>query len=187
MTLEGYCDDVLALGDSWDLVLGHSLGGALVVQIVSGRSQWADLVILEDPALVIDDAGAAMDSFTEPWNDPIDAATIAAANPRWLDRDVEVKVNALRDCGRETVVRTVEDSAPWDLRPLLGGLTMPTLLLGADPALGALVSPEFGTAIASSHPSITFEVVAGGSHSIHRDGYDAFWAGVDRFLAAQVT
>jgi pimeloyl-ACP methyl ester carboxylesterase len=110
---------------------------------------------------------------------------VAADNPRWHPRDVDVKVDMLRQCGRDTVVRTIEDSVPFDVAPLLATLTVPTLVLGGDPAHDSYVTPEAGEAIAASHPVIDFAVVAGGSHSMHRDAYDGFWAAISRFLLDQ--
>ena len=184
MTLEAYRDDVLELGESWDLVLGHSLGGAIALQAIGVRPEWAAALILEDPALVMDDVAAAVGSLTAPWHEPIDRASVAAANPRWHRRDVDVKVDMLRQCGRDTVVRTIEDSVPYDLRPLRNAITMPTLLLGADPQHEGFVSPAFGASIELAHPTVEFAVVAGGSHSMHRDAYEELWPAISRFVAA---
>jgi pimeloyl-ACP methyl ester carboxylesterase len=182
MTFESYRDDVLALSASWDLVVGHSLGGSIVLLALAARPAWADRVILVDPALVFADRDVAIDELAGPWDKPIDRATIAAERPEWDPREVDLKVDALRQSGRAPIVRTLEQSTPWDGRPLLDGLTMPALVLGADPELGAMVSPELGEAIARTHSSVDFEVVRGGSHSMHRDAYAAFWRIVDRWL-----
>jgi pimeloyl-ACP methyl ester carboxylesterase len=186
MTFEAYRDDVLALATSWDLVVGHSLGGSITLLALAARPDWAVRIILVDPALVFADRAAAIEELTEPWRKPIDRATIAAERPRWDPRDVDLKVDALRQSGRTSIVRTLEQSTPWDGRPLLGGLTMPTLILGADPELGSMVSPQLGEAIALAQPAVEFAVVRGGSHSMHRDAYDSFWSIIDRWLSRPV-
>ncbi len=183
MRLEDYRDDVLALADSWDLVLAHSLGGAIAVHAVAVRPGWTSRLILEDPALAILDHDQAMEEFTSPWTKPIDRATIAAEKPRWHPRDIDIKVEALCQVGRDAVVRTVDDNVPYDVRPLLAEVAVPTLMLGADPDYEPLVPPEMGMELAAAHDAIEFVVVEDGSHSMHRDAYDAFWSELDRFLA----
>ncbi len=55
-------------------------------------------------------------------------------------------------------------------------LSIPTLLLAADPDLTALIRPEMGDAAVDVNPLISFATVPNGDHSMHRDEYEAFWA-----------
>ncbi len=185
MRLDDYRDDLLALAPSWDLVLGHSLGGALALAALAVTPGWTDRLVLEDPLLILDDAEAARLDLREAVTEPIDdEATISARHPRWHPRDVEIEARSFRQCGADTVDRSLRDTGAFDLRPHFDALRVPTLLLGADPTLGATLPPELGGAIAAGYPDVRFEVVTGGSHSMHRDAYDEFWAILDQFLAA---
>ena len=54
-------------------------------------------------------------------------------------------------------------------------LDCPALLIAADPDENGLVTPEMGGEIAAANPHVTFGVLAGAGHSLHRDLYRAFW------------
>ena len=55
-------------------------------------------------------------------------------------------------------------------------------LLDRNPTLDALVSPDLGKEIVSANPLVTFEILEGAGHSLHRDSYDGFWRMVKAFL-----
>lgn len=185
MHLDDYRDDVLALGPSWDLVIGHSLGGALALSAMAVAPEWTGRLVLEDPLLMLEDPEAARLDLLEAVTEPIDdEAAIAAQHPRWHPRDVEIEARSFRQCGADTIDRSFRDTGAFDLRPLFDTIRIPTLLLGADPELGAVLPPELGEAIAAGSPSVQFEIVTGGSHSMHRDAHNEFWAIIDPFLAA---
>ena len=86
---------MLALGDAWDLVLGHSLGGAVAMLAQLARSSFARRLILADPVVEVQDPEEAMEWLMEPFLDPITEAAIAAAHPKWGAEDVRFKVAAL--------------------------------------------------------------------------------------------
>ena len=178
--LASYRDDVLGLGGAWDLVVGHSLGGAIAVLCHDADHGFSHSYVLEDPLLVMVDAEASLAWLLGPYNGEISVVAIAGEQPRWAREDVERKVEALRACDPDVVRRTIVDNAPWDLCSELRHVTVPVLLLGADPALGTLVSPERGAALSVSR-KIRFQTMEGAGHSIHRDSYEAFF---DEVMAA---
>ena len=59
----------------------------------------------------------------------------------------------------------------------------PTLLIAADPNEGGLVGPDLGDRIAAANPHVTFRVLAGAGHSMHRDSYAGFWQVVHDYLS----
>jgi 3-oxoadipate enol-lactonase len=183
MRLEAMANDVAALGDSWDVVLGHSLGGAVALSVLVERPRWAERVILEDPALVFIDSDPVVSWLLEPFTKPLTQDQVSADGVGWAQFDVDLKVDALRQADPATMRRTIEQVAPYDIRDHLEALEVPTLLLGADPELGALVSPEMGRAAASANPLVEFQTVQGGSHSMHRQAFDDFWEPIAAFLA----
>jgi pimeloyl-ACP methyl ester carboxylesterase len=182
MRLEDYADDVLALGDDWDFVLGHSLGGSVVLVVMDSRPAWARRLVLEDPAIVGRADPEIMGWLLEEFEEPITAERVAGSNPLWHPKDAEFKAEALQQCGPDVVHRTMGE-APWNVWEAMVGLSVPTLLLGADPTRGALVQPEIGAAAAGVNPLIRFETIADADHSIHRNEYGAFWALVGEFAA----
>jgi pimeloyl-ACP methyl ester carboxylesterase len=182
MQISAMAADVVALSESWDVVVGHSLGGTIALSILLERPDWARRVILEDPALVFEDADSVVFWLLDPFTKPLTRRQVAAAGPGWAAFDVDVKVDALRQARPGTIRRTIEQAAPFDIRHDLEALDMPTLLLGADPELGALVTPRIGRAAVEANPHIEFVTVLGGSHSMHRQAFHAFWEPVAGFL-----
>jgi pimeloyl-ACP methyl ester carboxylesterase len=183
MRIEDYRDDILELGTGWDLVLGHSLGGAIALAANASTPGWASRLILQDPAIIGSDSPDVVAWLLSEYEDPITDEGIAASNPHWHPTDAAIKAEALRQAGPEVVHRTVGDGPPWNHWDDLVALEIPTLLIGADPEMGALVGPVIGTAAVEANPMIRFETVSGGSHSMHRDEYDAYWSLVREFAS----
>lgn len=181
LSIESYRDDVLLLGNGWDILVGHSLGGAIAASAMGVKPNFARTVVLEDPAIDSDSTEEFLAGFPEPMANPT-FEMIAAENPTWDRRDVELKVTALLQCGPEVTDRTMTDASPWDVWPALVTSEAPTLLLAADPAEGALVSTRRGAEAEAANPMIKFVLIEGSGHSMHRDAYDRFLPLVAGFL-----
>jgi pimeloyl-ACP methyl ester carboxylesterase len=181
MTIPEYAGDALALGDHWDLILGHSLGGAIALQAISSRPDLTDRLILQDPAIMGVNSPEVVELLLSDYEEPITAESVHARSPQWHSRDAEIKAEALRQSGPDVVLRTIRDGPAWNYWDEMLGLEIPVLLIGADPAMGALVQPSVGEAAAAANPNLRFEVVEHGSHSMHRDRYEDYWALVGEF------
>ncbi|MDX2344515.1 MAG: alpha/beta fold hydrolase, partial [Acidimicrobiia bacterium] len=136
LTIGSYRDDVLLLGGGWDLLIGHSLGGAIAAVVSAVHPLFASRLNLEDPALDSVETARLLAESPEPTANPT-IAGIAAEHPDWHPRDVEIKVEALLQCGVEAPQRTMEDASPWDVWNEAGSVQVPTLLLAADPTQGS--------------------------------------------------
>jgi pimeloyl-ACP methyl ester carboxylesterase len=180
--LASYAADVLALGHDWDVVVGHSLGGAIAAIAQTKNSTFAGRLVLEDPVLSLSDPNSFIAEYTKPFEDP-SAAAILAQNPRWHPQDARIKAEALEASTPEVVRRTALENQPWDLVPMAMELDSPTLLIAADPDQGAFVTRELGDRIAAANPRVRFRVLAGAGHSMHRDSYESFWRAVHSFLS----
>jgi pimeloyl-ACP methyl ester carboxylesterase len=169
--LEDYAADVLALGTTaWEMVIGHSLGGATVLAAADAAPTWTDRLVLIDPWLVNDgspppdpDEYGAVETKGE----------IARKNPRWAAEDVAAKAAASPMVDRALIAQTFAET--WDLTAQLDGLTMPTLLLAADPRMGAITTQAMGERAAAANAHVRFETIHGAGHSMHRDSWDEFW------------
>jgi pimeloyl-ACP methyl ester carboxylesterase len=181
LSIESHRDDVLLLGNGWDLLVGHSLGGAIAAAVLDAQPGFAHRVVLEDPAIDSEGTADFLTGFPEPTANPT-IEQIAAENPTWLPRDVELKVQALLQCGPEVTDRTMKDASPWDVWPAILSVAVPTLLLGADPAEGSLVSAAKGSEAEARSDMIEFVLLEGSGHSMHRDAYDRFLPLVRGFL-----
>lgn len=181
VSIESYRDDVLLLGNGWDVLVGHSLGGAIAAAVMAVDPRFARRVILEDPA--IDSATTAdfIAQSPEPLAHPTVAA-VAAENPEWHPKDVALKVEALLACGPDIVERTMTDATPWDVWPHILTEPVPTLIVAADPNLDTLVSVEKETE--ARRKGIQVERIEGAGHSMHRDAFAEFMTSFERFLVA---
>lgn len=175
--LEAYAADLPA--GPWDLVIGHSLGGAASALRAMDEPGWARRLVLLDPAWWIPPEQRAQ----------LRAEEVAALTPApdafdgWDPRDADAKRTALAGVHPDTPGRTVDDNVDWDLRPRASGLPAPTLLLGADPRVFALLRPEDALAAVAAAPSARYEIVAGAGHSVHRDRPEETAAAIDAFLS----
>lgn len=176
-----HAEDVLELRDEWDVVIGHSMGAAVSLIAQTARPTWADKLILEDPALLLPNREFATAWLLQDFLSGADAESLAAANPAWAPQDAQTKAEALEQCGPEVVVETLLQNDPWDVRALVAGIEVPVHLIGADPEGGALLPPAFGEELAVANPAVTYTQVKG-SHSMHRDRWDDFWAVVSPLL-----
>jgi pimeloyl-ACP methyl ester carboxylesterase len=180
--LASYAADVLAVGREWEVVVGHSVGGAVAAIAQTKNRTFAGRLVLEDPVLRLSDPGSFIAEHTRPFKDP-SAAAVLAQNPRWHPQDARIKEEALEASSPEVVRRTTLENQPWDLVPTALDLDSPTLLIAADPDEGGLVGADLGDRIAAANPYVTFRVLAGAGHSMHRDSYAGFWQAVHGYLS----
>jgi pimeloyl-ACP methyl ester carboxylesterase len=179
--LASYTADVLAIGNEWDVVVGHSLGGTIAAMAQTENRSFADRLVLEEPLLRLSDTNGFIAEYTGLFEDP-SAAALLTHYPRWHPQDVRIKAEALEASSPEVVRRTALDNQPWELVSTARNLDRPTLLLAADPDEGAMVTPELGDQIAAANPHVTFRVLEGAGHSMHRDSYERFWGAVHGYL-----
>ena len=161
--------DLNALGDGWDVVVGHSLGGALAV-VAGSSAGWTEQLVLVDPALRIseDRFDAVRDAeIAELEASAVDA--ILAAHPEWHPEDARLKSLAVRATSAHVIEAIFSDNRPWDFVGALEVLPVPAHVLGADPLAGGIFDPALGLELAEARPHVTYEMAVGHGHSIHRE------------------
>lgn len=176
--LEAYAADVTAArapGERpWDLVVAHSLGGAIATVVAAADPAWAARLVLLDPVWHV-----SPEQWDETMADQLSELsytreTLQAAKPHWHARDVEAKLAGIAEVERDAVSRTFTDSVSWDVRPAAARLAVPTLVLAGDPHVFTMLDPADARAAADAAPGrIDVEVVPGAGHSPHRDEPEA--------------
>lgn len=159
---DDYASDLPA--GPFDLVVGHSLGGAIAV--VAGR---ADRLVLLDPVLEVAEhewSEVRADQLAEL---DLTEESLRAAKPRWHERDIEHKLAAVRAADPRMVERTFDDNPGWSVVPQAQDLGVPTLILAGDPAVYTMLSSRTVDAVTSVNPRVEFRVIEGAGHSPHRD------------------
>lgn len=174
-TLEAYAADVAAIhaDGPWDLVVAHSLGGAAAVLASAAHPRWTRRLVLVDPAIHLSDESRenVRQGQEEAFADP-SADAIRAAHPHWHEVDVELKAAATRAASRWMIEQTSAQNQTWDVRDAASRLSVPTHVIGADPAVFSIFTGAVADEVLRN-PRVTMSVVAGAGHSPHRDLPDA--------------
>lgn len=169
MRLASHAADVVGLG-AWDVVVGHSLGGTVAVLAAASHPEWVDRLVLLDPAL----ASAAVpraeieEWLLAPWVGPITAESVARTNPGWHPEDARIKSESLHQTSPDVIRAIVGDMVEVDVVSPLTRLTTPTVILGSDPEMGAIVPVALGEWLDAEHGHLTFRWFRGWEHSPHR-------------------
>lgn len=175
--------DVAQLGEGWDLVIGHSLGGS-VAAVLAGQ-QHVPATVLVDPVLSLPA------EQREPLRTSIlaelsaDPDRIRVANPDWDERDVQRKAQALAVMTPDVVDAVFEHNDPWDVRWAVPRWSGRVDLLAADPDQGALLSAAtIAEVVRACGDRVTATVVDGAGHSIQRERPDVVLDAARRLLEA---
>jgi pimeloyl-ACP methyl ester carboxylesterase len=173
-TLDDFAADLFPLPrptDGWDLVVAHSLGGAIAIRMAAIEPNWAKRLLMLDPVITLPSAGArAVVAENIAGIRDVDVETSLRENPLWSRETAELDVDAARQVTADVVRLAIESNLPWDLTPELGSVSASIRILGADPEHDtALTSPALGRRLATQLPNVEYELVEGSAHSIHRD------------------
>ncbi|MFJ4038252.1 alpha/beta fold hydrolase [Microbacterium sp. NPDC090007] len=176
-SVAAYAADLVATvpdgGGAWDAVVGHSLGGAAATVAAATRPAWTRRLVLVDPAIALSlqDREVVRVSQEQSFADPR-VETVRATHPDWHPLDVELKARATQRASRWAIEQTSAQNDPWDVRAHAAALTVPTHVLGADPAVHSLFTGELAAEVLRN-PAVTMSVIAGAGHSPHRDRPEA--------------
>lgn len=163
-------DDVELLGSGWELLVGHSLGGAIAAELLA-RPLGIEAAVLVDPVLQLsgpqrDEVHARLTAEAG----GVDATSVRAAEPSWDERDVQRKVLAASLVTPDVVDAVLDDNDPWDLEPATSRWQARVHLLAADAERGGLLDPGLAARIASgSAGAVTHSLVTACGHSIQRE------------------
>lgn len=174
-SVEAYASDVAhvsAPDGAWDLVIGHSLGGAAATVASAGSPQWTRKLVLVDPAIHLTDDVLApvIESQEAAFADPSPEA-VRAEHPTWHEHDVELKARATQQMSRWAAEQTGIQNTPWDVRDAATRLTVPTHVIASDPDVYSIFTGALVDEV-RRNPMISVSVVEGAGHSPHRDKPD---------------
>ena len=168
--LADFVADLIGVGDNWDLLVGHSLGGTLIARILAADPGFGRRAVLLDPVLELPehdfDAIIARQLAELSAADP---AALQAAHPAWHPEDCRIKALAAAACSPFVNEAVLRENRPWDYAELLAHTQTPTLVLGADPAAGGMLDPRLARRLAADSARVSYRELPGVGHSIHRD------------------
>jgi pimeloyl-ACP methyl ester carboxylesterase len=168
--LYDFAADLIAVGDDWDLVVGHSLGGTLIALMLAADPGFARGAVLLDPVLELpeDDFDALVASQLAELS-AADPAALQAAHPAWHPDDCRIKAVAAAACSPFVNEAVLRENRPWDYARLLAQTRTPTLVLGADRAAGGMLDPRLARRLAADSAHVSYRELTGVGHSVHRD------------------
>lgn len=164
----------------WDLVIGHSLGGAVAVLLADRAAR----LVLLDPVLQV--PAADRDEIVASQLAELEATPeqIRRDKPHWHPRDQELKAAAVRGADPATVVRTFADNPEWDVLAEVAAIRVPTLILGGDHAVYSMLPTATADAVVAANPLVSYRVIPGAGHSLHRDRPEETLAAIRAFVAS---
>lgn len=171
--LDAYAQDVLeTCPGPWDLVVGHSLGGAVAVRAAASKPDFAAAYLLVDPAITFDrsTAESVHTSIVADVTDPPSVEQLLLEHPHWSRKDAEHKRASLLTTTVEVIRATFDDNQTWRLGDQLRSLVSPVHILGADE--DPLYTAEDFAIHKAAASDLTFEQVPHTGHSIYRDDPD---------------
>ena len=161
--LEDYAGD---LPDGpWDLIVGHSLGGAIAVL----RAATARRLVLLDPVLEVRPEDFDQIKAEQLEELALTPENIRSSKPLWSEKDLALKITAVAQVDPTAVERTFSDNPTWNVLEAARALTVPTLILGGDPAVYSMLATDTAEALVAANPLVEYRVVDGAGHSVHRD------------------
>ena len=173
--------------DPVELLVGHSLGALVALELVGRRPGFARRLVVEDQpgpssvdwaALA---AGIEADTGRAVTDPEALRRDMEAANPAWPPGEAERRLADLADCDGRAIAAALRDGVPFDLASLLAAANLPTLLLLGEEALGSnLTGLDRKDAIEAVGDGTTRVLPAG--HSLHREALDPWLAAVDAWL-----
>jgi pimeloyl-ACP methyl ester carboxylesterase len=170
------------------IVGGHSMGGSTATELGSRYPDLTSRLILEDPAWIDpspDDVPLRKNPFFE-WLTKLEGVSLQEIrtkgkedNPLWADGELPAWAAAKRQLDK-TIFEVSSVRKPW--RECVSALTVPTLLITADVAMNAIVTPAAAQEAAALSPFLKIASIPNAGHNIRRENYPAFMRAVQNFL-----
>jgi pimeloyl-ACP methyl ester carboxylesterase len=182
-------DLIKQLGLGRPAVIGHSMGAQTALRLAAEYPELVRCAVLEDPPLRERDASltdlrARMRAETAANKQRSQTELIEQArngHPLWSEDELPAWAEAKRqvsDAFLESFRGSTEP--PW--LPLVERVSVPTLLVTADPELGAIVTPETAAHVQQLNPKIEIVRLTGAGHNIRREQFQPFMRAISAFL-----
>ena len=160
-----------------DLLVGHSLGALVALELVTARPGFARRLLLEEPPgpNSVDWVGLAdgMEADRRRAVEDPEALRrdLEAENPRWPPGEAERRVADLADCDATAIAAALRPGVPFDLAGLLADEALGSSLTGVDRKAAVAAVGDHATRVLPS------------GHSIHREALEAWLRELDAWLA----
>jgi pimeloyl-ACP methyl ester carboxylesterase len=190
------------------LVLGHSLGAVVGVQIGTTAPGLVRALCLEDPPLyfvndlsdlyrglfegivmmarTMQDGSRSADDWFEVMANAPDPFTGRPGIETLSEADIRLRVESIAMMRPQALEDALAGSLEWNTDQALGALTCPVTMINGDPALGAVITPEEALRVAGIIPHARTVQLAGVGHLVHDEQPQAWLAAVNAWIAEQL-
>jgi 3-oxoadipate enol-lactonase len=169
-TIQGHAEAidgfVRARGFSDVVLVGNSMGGIVCQQVGINRPAWLGMLVLVSSGPNVPDPAAALAAADADEEAPWDRAVAEEYVRHFFARqpaDSAPYVEAALRARRAAAFETRRSSALTDLRPGLGQIVVPTLIIQGELDTGR--TPAVGAEMAQLIPNATLHVIAGVGHT----------------------
>ena len=185
---------IRGLGLDRPILIGHSMGAGVSATVAALYPDLVSGVILEDPPWRPgSDEGTPEEQVARAseWRKEIIErqtktaeqiiATRKVEQSKWVDEEFAGWAAAKQQLSPEVTQYVTAPRIPW--RDICARIVCPALLITADVAEGAIVTPEVASEAVKLLPKGRAVHIAGAGHNIRREQFDAYMTAVREFLA----
>lgn len=181
---------ITALGLRRPAVLGHSMGAVSALALAGMRPDLPRAILLEDPPPRWIPAGPAPARPAPIHQAIIDLkrrtrdellAHAARQWPPWPEAELGPWADAKLRFSFNALLADEPPALDWPA--IVHRITCPALLITADPALGAIITPEIAASLGALMPQTRVVHIAGAGHNIRREQFSSYMKVVSAFLA----
>jgi N-formylmaleamate deformylase len=176
------------------VIIGHSMGARNAFDTAFYYPDLVGSLILEDPPFSLDQGQESASEAQIQIGKKLEESIIAyhsknldelieirrTMHPEWDEVDIFQSAKAKQQVNPKVVMWLTEKREPW--RELAGKIKCPVLLITADNALGALVTPETAREAAGYWKKSKVVHISGAGHNIRREKFDQYLTEVKGFL-----
>jgi pimeloyl-ACP methyl ester carboxylesterase len=205
---EAYADDIRHLIDHLGagpaLMLGHSLGGVVAVQVGATAPERVRGLFLEDPPLYfvnnlneiyqalfqgmvmmaksLQDGSRSADEWFEVMADAPDPYSGKPGIETMGAEKIRLRLASIGMMRPKALEDGLAGSLKWHTDEVLKRLSCPVTLVTGDPALGAVMTPEEAARVVAIAPQTRATALSGVGHLIHDQQPDAWLASVNGWI-----
>ena len=187
---------ILGLGLQRPVLVGHSMGAAVTYQTALRFPDLVAAMVLEDPPWWLGrpapHPGRVDEDPMSEWAKGLAGQTLEellvryrAEQPAWPDETVRFMAESKKQLDQGIVDALIakldHDGSVW--LTTIKDIAQPVLLLTANPALGAIVTPEVRARVRELNPRVTTVDFPDVGHLIRYDNYAGFMDSLRSFLA----
>jgi len=160
---------LLSSTPSYDLVIGHSLGCLIALLLLPYLSGSLRVVLVDPPLEMKKDVLEVIRMMVNTsWNFNIPNDDGKSLDEMVSEKDLILRMFGRRLCKPSTVEAILDQNSPWSHTHLLPppSPTLELIILGADPSVWAVFTPEEADRLKNTHPHIKTVMVKGASHGM---------------------